>query len=289
MLQLHLDRHGQVPDEESRTITSLLEECYGRLRPERLDVVEIALFESDRLWRSYRAAERRKAKVVSTQLDDTFIAAHEAWTGIPRISISLERRGTLPQLVWEGALRHEVGHSVLHGELEYYLFPMPAPLLKVVQKFGTLRSHLTDILYLLTLGVKDMEVTKLLFSHDYVDDQVAYARFVMKPAGEDRQAWDISRVAPEARVLFLVGRLKELAAAMALTSRPEVSQVCFGEAEESVSYLPQEIRRALLNSTNKILEELTADTFSNVQTAASLLVSEIVEPVMRARPTKLSS
>jgi hypothetical protein len=281
---LHVERHGRILDEEVREILGFLEECYGSLRPVDLDLVEIVLFENDRLWRSHMAAERRRAGVTSSDFDDAYIATHDAWTGIPRISISLDRRKALTRPVWEGALRHEAGHSILHGSLEYYVFPMPKPLLDIAHEFHTLTSHLADTLYLLSVAVKDMEVTKLLVSNGYVEDQAAYARFVMKPTEQDQYAWSLSSIAAEARALCLVGRLKDLAAATVLASGSQSPPVGFEEIEESNRYLPHEARTALLDTMTKILSDLGEDTFANIQSGAATLATKLIEPIMRGPP-----
>ena len=286
MPQLHVERHGRIPDEEASGILGFLEECYGRLRCDDLDFVEVLLFENDELWRAYAGAERRKAGVTSAEFDDAFIATHDAWRGVPRISISLQRKSNLHQLVWEGALRHEVGHSILHGSLEYYVFPMPRALLKTAQEFPALASNLTDILYLLTLAVKDMEVTRLLVSNGYVEDQEAYARFVMKPSEQDLEAWRLSSFSAEARVLCLFGRLKDIAPGLVLASRPPTSRISLKELEESVNYLPEHLSRALLDGMTKTFNTLSTDTFLNVQRSADLLVSKVIEPVLRNSPPK---
>jgi hypothetical protein len=278
---LHLERHGRILDEETRDIVGFLEECYSRLRPLDLDLVEIVLFENDRLWRSYMAAERRRAGVTSSDYDDAYIATHEAWTGVPRISISLDRRRALAQSVWEGALHHEAGHSILHGSLEYYVFPMPQALLDVAREFHTLTSHLTDILYLLTVAVKDMEVTKLLVSNGYLEDQAAYARFVMKPTEQDQYAWGLSSITADARVLCLVGKLKDIAAAGVLASGSQGSPVGLEEIVESIRYLSREARSALLDTMSNILNILGKDTFANVQSGSAMLVTRLIEPIMR--------
>jgi len=281
---LHVERHGRILDEEVREILGFLEECYGRLRPVGLDLVEIVLFENDRLWRGHMAAERRRARVTSSDFDDVYIATHDAWTGIPRISISLDRRKALARPVWEGALRHEAGHSILHGSLEYYVFPMPKPLLDIAHEFQTLTSHLADILYLLSVAVKDMEVTKLLVSNEYLEDQAAYARFVMKPTEQDQYAWGLSSIAAEARVLCLVGRLKDLAAATILASGSHSPRVGVEEIEESIRYLPREASAALLDTMAKILSDLGEDTFANIQSGAATLTTRLIEPIMRSPP-----
>jgi hypothetical protein len=228
----------------------------------------------------------RRVGVTSSDFDDAFIATHDAWTGIPRISISPDRRKALARPVWEGALRREAGHSILHGSLEYYVFPMPKPLLDAAHKFHTLTSHLTDILYLLSVAVKDMEVTKLLVSNGYVEDQAAYARLVMKPTEQDQYAWSLSSIAAEARVLCLVGKLKDLAAATVLASGSQSPPIAFEEIEESIRYLPREARTALLDTITKILSDLGKDTFANIQSGAATLATKLIEPIMRSPPPK---
>jgi hypothetical protein len=282
---LHVEKHGHILDEEARDILSFLEECYDRIRPMGLDLVEVALFENDRLWRSHVAAERRSARVTSSDFDDAFIATHEAWTGIPRISVSLDRQKALARPVWEGAIRHEAGHSILHGTLEYYVFPMPKALSDVAHEFQGLTSHLTDVLYLLSVAVKDMEVTKLLVSHGYIEDQTAYARFVMNPTEQDRQAWALSSIAAQARVLCLVGRLKDIAAATVLASWPLSPTISLEEIEDSISYLPREARAAMLDTMTKILNGLDKDTFDNIQSGAATLATRLIVPTMRGPPS----
>jgi hypothetical protein len=284
MPMLHVEKHGRILDEEVRDILGFLEECYGRLRPVGLDLVEIVLFENDRLWRSHMAAERRRAGVTSSDFDDAYIATHDTWTGIPRISISLDRRKALARPVWEGALHHEAGHSILHGSLEYYVFPMPKALLDVAHEFQTLTSHLADILYLLSVAVKDMEVTRLLVSNGYVEDQAAYARFVLTPTEQDQYAWDISSISAEARVLCSVGKLKDLAAATVLASGSHGLRVGLEEIEESIRYLPHEASAALLDTITKILSDLGKDTFANIQSGAATLATKLIEPIMRRPP-----
>lgn len=277
---LHVERHGHIPDEEAGSIIALLEECYGRLQPDCLGLVEIMLFESDSLWRAHASSERRKAGVSSAEFDDAFIAAHEAWTGIPRISISLERKQDLAQPVWEGALRHEAGHSILHGSLEYYALPMPKALHRAGESFPNLVPHLRDILYLLSLAVKDMEVARLLISSGYIEDQVTYARFTMKASQQDIDAWAIASFAREARVLCLAGRLKDIASGVMLATESQHSDIDLGQVEESLGYLNHGLRKGLLDTMREASRRLGCDTLANIEMAGALLVTNIIEPVM---------
>jgi hypothetical protein len=139
------------------------------------------------------------------------------------------------------------------------------------------------------VAVKDMEVTKLLVSNGYVEDQAAYARFVMKPAEQDQYAWSLSSVSAEARVLCLVGRLKGLAAAAVLASTSRRPRIGLEEIEESIRYLPLEARAALLDTMTKILNDLGNDTFANIQSGAAILATRLIEPMMKGpSPLRLS-
>jgi len=277
---LHVERHGHVSDDEIRSVVDLLVECYSRLQPDHLDFVEVLIFESNSLWRGHASSQRKKARVASAEFDDAFVAAHEAWTGIPRISISLERKQGLAHHVWEGALRHEAAHSILHGSLEYYTFPMPKALQKTGENFPRLRPHLAGILYLLSLTVKDIEVTRLLASNGYIRDQVAYARFTMKASQQDLDAWSLASLAAEARVLCLMGRLKDIAAGATLAAEPLHAYVDPKEIEESLVYLPQGLRKSLLETALETSRYVGHDTLANIEKAGALVAVNVIEPVM---------
>ena len=103
----------------------------------------------------------------------------------------------------------------------------------------------------------------------------------MKPTEQDQYAWSLSAIAAEARVLCLVGRLKDIAAATVLASGSESPLVGFEEIEESIRYLPREASAALLDTMAKILSDLGEDTFANIQSGATTLATKLIEPTMR--------
>lgn len=52
------------------------------------------------------------------------------------------------------------------------------------------------LLYLISIAVKDYEVTKFLYDKGFVKDQVAYAKWVLKPSEEDMLSWEIASANP---------------------------------------------------------------------------------------------
>jgi hypothetical protein len=106
----------------------------------------------------------------------------------------------------------------------------------------------------------------------------------MKPTEQDQYAWSLSSIAAEARVLCLVGKLKDLAAATVLASGSQSPPIGFEEIEESIRYLPREARTALLDTITKILSDLGKDTFANIQSGAATLATKLIEPISRSPP-----
>jgi hypothetical protein len=157
---------------------------------------------------------------------------------------------------------------------------MPRALQKAGEDFPTLKSHLTDILYLLSLTVKDIEVTRLLASNGYIEDQVAYARFTMKASQQDLDAWSLASFAAEARVLCLMGRLKDIAAGATLAAESLHAHVDPKEIEESLVYLAQAFRKPFLATALEISRCVGYDTFANIEKAGALVAVDVIEPVM---------
>ena len=65
-----------------------------------------------------------------------------------------------------------------------------------------------DILYLVSIAVKDYEVTRLLHEKGYVGNQVAYSKYLLEPSKEELQAWNLAQADRRARLLVLVSPLK---------------------------------------------------------------------------------
>ena len=114
----------------------------------------------------------------------------------------------LPRLVEVGGIRHEVGHTVLHGDIRYYLLSFPAALLEIADRFNLSFEYMTNLLYLVSIAVKDYEVTRLLYQKRYVEDQAAYVEFLLKVSEDDILSWEISRGKPISQALCLISCLK---------------------------------------------------------------------------------
>ena len=88
--ELQLTIYGDVPDSYRQELKQQLEECYRRLPTSDLEVVQVCLLDTVKRLRQYLAAEHAELGIASP-LGEEFLALHDAWRGLPRITICRER------------------------------------------------------------------------------------------------------------------------------------------------------------------------------------------------------
>ena len=190
----------------------------------------------------------------------------------------MSRMRELPPLVQVGTLRHEVGHSVLHGALEYYVFPISAPLIDAAKRLGFSKEYSFNLLYLISIVVKDFEVARLLSEKGYVDDQVAYSNHVLGTSNEDLEAWQLSKGNPAGMSLCLAGRLKDAACLVGL--QPRLSEQSVADTlRGQLSYLPQPILDKMLKTLKKFPQVMRGDTSQNVAVMTKMFVEDLLQPL----------
>lgn len=281
MVKIILKKFGKVPKEIEEEILDVVKDCYEKL-PHSVELLDILLFENSSLMKGFYSREREAVGVVTEDFGDSFLARHDAWRGTPRIAVCLETMEGVPRLVQIGSLRHEVGHSILHGSIEYYIFPITKKLMETSREFNLPRGYLFNLTYLISVAVKDFEVTKLLLEGGYVKDQVAYSRYLLKPSKDDLAAWQLSEGNPASMALCLAGRLKDLACLIAL--RPTLGdQPTVEMMKGGLFYFPREILERMLKFAGKLPRTMVGDTFQNFNIAMDMFTEELLKPLFKAR------
>jgi hypothetical protein len=264
LVHIVVSKYGKIDDEEIERITETMQECYNRLTPHEVSLVDLYIFERSSSVEIFFAKECRKVGVASAPFDKLFFAMHDAWRGIPRITLCLERMDKLPRLVKMGGIRHEVGHSILHGNLSYYVLSFPPALLKVVDCFKLSFEYTTNLLYLISIAVKDYEVARLLHEQGYVKDQIAYAKHLLTISEDDTLSWEISRGKPLAEALCLISCLKAIGCAAPLLVDKEFGEEVRQHLMENLSYLPADRSTLLLRIAEEEFLSLGINTLDNV-------------------------
>jgi len=264
LVRVVVSKFGKVEDETINSVIGTMEECYSRLAPHEVSVVDLYVFERSSSVEVFLAKECREVGVASASFDELFFAMHDAWRGTPRIILCFERMKRLPGLVKTGGIRHEVGHSILHGSLRYYLLSFPPPLLELADRFNLSFEYVTNMLYLISIAVKDYEVSRLLYGRGYVEDQVAYAKHLLKVSESDVLSWEISRGKPPAEALCLISCLKAAGCAAPLLTDKKVGEEMKRHLMESLSYLPADLSAPLLKVILEGFPSLEKDTLDNI-------------------------
>lgn len=272
-----VSKYGEVIAEEIDSIIKVMRECYDRLAPHQVSLLDLYVFERFSTIDAFTAKEREEVGVLSDRFDDLFFAMHDAWRGTPRITVCLERMKKLPKLVLLGGIRHEVGHSVLHGSILYYLLPLQSS--PSLPYFDVSPQYDTNLLYLISLTVKDYEVSRLLYERGYVDDLIAYAKHLLTITESDILSWEMSIGKPLYEILFLVSSLKALGCAAPLLNKG------FGEemnrrVSDSISYLPRDYSELLIGMLESF-SSLGSDTLNNIDQMTLLIKEKIVKPLSR--------
>jgi len=266
---------GKVKNSFVEKVLEIMGDCYNRINAPAVEIVDLYLFNEVSTMNAFLSEEKRNLGIGMSAFEASFFAIHDAWRGIPRIMVAYDNILTLPKLVRTGVLHHEVAHSVLHGSLEYYSFSIPALLLELEREGVVSRQIMGDLLYLVSIAVKDYEVTRLLYENSYVEDQVAYNKYFLEPSEEDKKAWKLARKNKTARLLVLVSLLKTTCCAAPLLRDRRYG----GEMAESIArsmyYLPSELSVHLLrliDATSKFGE----NTHENVDLFTKKIMDQLV-------------
>lgn len=129
MTKIVVHRFGDLEKGFAERIVEILKDCYNSLGVHTVEIVDVYIFESSSSMSAFINDEKAKLGIKTSAFEEDFLAVHDAWHGTPRIMIGRNKMSQVPELVGFGALHHEVAHTVLHGSLEYYVFPAPIFLL----------------------------------------------------------------------------------------------------------------------------------------------------------------
>lgn len=255
-------RMGFIDDKTIKEIIRVLNRCYSVVKEaKKPDLVELHVFEKKAHLRLFLEKEKKRIGV-GTGFDEAFLTMHEAWTGIPRILVCLERAEETPREVFEGALLHEAAHSILHGSIEYYLLNVSPSFIDFSLKFGLPVHAVRDIAYLSSLALKDNEVTKFLYENGFIEDQMSFIIYFLKPSAEEKATWVIAEKSPVTAILFLVSILKSLACALPLTCEKRYGAMIRREISSSTNFLSKGYRDfiwEILASFEKMQGEFSKD------------------------------
>ncbi|MFQ6075632.1 MAG: hypothetical protein ACE5Z5_05810 [Candidatus Bathyarchaeia archaeon] len=276
-----VSRFGKVGEEEVRHAVGVMRECYDRLAPHDVILVDLYAFDRSSSFEAFLARESSEVGVATASFDGQFFAVHDAWRGTPRIVLCLERMRGLPEPVRDGGIRHEVGHSALHESLLYYLLSLPQAFVDLMERHILPPGYAENLLYLVSIAVKDYEVARLLHRKGYFKDQAAYAKHLLRVCETDTLSWQVAKGEPLAEILVLVSCLKSICCAIPFMVDNRWREEMRRSLEEGLAYLPEDSSTALLNLATKDFPALGPDTLENIDRMALIIKTELIEPILQ--------
>jgi len=258
MLKISVTKYGEVSPFIADKILAAISECYRVIGEPIAESVDLCIIEK--------------------ATGEVFFATHDALSGKPRITIYVDKFLEMPELIGLAGIRRQAAHSVLHGSLEYYLIKFPQELIKAMRQYNLAQGYADNLLYGTGMAVKEYEVSKLLHEKNFVEDQIAYARYILDPSNDEALAWKlVSRNSLE-KILYLVSIIRDISCAMPLTQDEQFEDEVKNHIEEKLAHIAPAYRARI----QKILYEkfllLDANTLENIDLLTKFVVEDIVDP-----------
>ena len=190
---------GKVDESFLLEVQKWAGEVIGKIEPWTVpDRISVYLWEKEKDFKKFDTREKAELGVVTGD-ESNFLATHEAWRGYPRIHISLEKIRGIPEEVIQGVVQHEIGHALLHGKSEFYQFLFSEQLQETAMSAGLDLPLLQQLVYLLSVALKDEEVARLLSEWGLGIYQNRLLEYLLEDTGEEQQAWELIKDLPALR------------------------------------------------------------------------------------------
>ena len=121
-------------------------------------------------------------------------------------------------------------------------------------------------------------MSRLLRDRGFIEDQIVYSKHLLTFTEDDRLSWEISRNLPQAKILYLVSRLKTAACAIPFLADKKFGNEIEREITKNLSHLPLSTYSSLLKTILEDFPSLGEDTLCNINKIVHLVVDRIVKP-----------
>jgi hypothetical protein len=274
--------HGDVPASVKKEISEITSDCYKKFGDRVPYKVEVHVFDSEDNLNNFLKQEKFKLGITTGSFDEALPCRYDALRGFPRLLIPLDRISHYSKLARAGAIRHEAAHTVLHGGLEYNIFHIPEDCRHTALVKGIDTEKLEETFIQLTMGIKDLEATRLLIQHDFIHCQFAFALEWIRPSEEDKLAWSVAKTSRQTRFVYESALIRPLLFANPLLSLPQSKKVPVEEQlqlgariEKMIAILGETEEDKVLQVAAAIIEAITEDTHNNIDTAFHQLMKLI--------------
>jgi hypothetical protein len=236
--------------------------------------LSVSIWKTMDKYQDFYQREKKELGVVTGGEAD-FLATHEAWRGYPRIHICQERLMGIDGRIIQGVIHHETGHALHHGAPEFYTFRFSNRLQEAGCLVGLDLPLLQQGVYLLSVALKDQEVTLWLTKKGLGSNQLALLGYLLSDTEEEHQVWERIRGSPALRKIAFAAFLKTLLPIEAMISAGfEGARIFKDQWGEAYGWLSDGERKGLSSLTRSMMS-LGAGTFQDrLEQAALQLITK---------------
>ena len=171
--------------------------------------LSVSIWKTMEKYQDFYQREKKELGVVTGEETD-FLATHDAWRGYPRIHICQERLMGIDRTIVRGVIHHETGHALHHGTPEFYTFRFSNRLQEVGRFYDLDLPLLQQCVYLLSVALKDQDVTLWLAKNGLGSSQLALLGYLLSDTEEEHQVWEKIQESPALRKIAFAAFLKTL-------------------------------------------------------------------------------
>jgi len=257
MAKVSVTKSGEVSQSIADKIVSILAGCYKIIGEPMANSVDL--------------------RIVGKSARGIFFATHDALSGKPTITVYMDKFLEMPQLVGLAGIRRQAAHSVLHGSLEYYLIRVPKDLVRVMKQYNLPQGCVSSLLYSVGMAAKEYEVTQLLYGKNFIEDQVAYAKYILDPSIEEVLAWELALRNRLEKTLYLTSIIRDVSCAVPLVRDEQFGdgiKDCIGKRLAYITPVCQSRIQKIIYERFSLLD---TDTFGNIDLITRFVVDEIID------------
>jgi len=257
MTKVTVTTFGEISQSVVDKILVAMQECYKVIGEPKADSIELHMVEKS--------------------AGEFFFATHDASQGKPIVTVYVDMFLEMPYLVALAGIRRQATHSVLHGSSEYYLIKVPQDLLRAMKQYNLPPSYINGLLYSAGMAAKEYGVTSLLYGRNYVEDQVAYAKYILEPSAEEVLAWKIASRNKWEKIFHLASVIRDISCAVPLTQDEQIGEEIKDYIGEKLIHISSDYQLRIQKIIYEGFSLLGTNTFENIDLITTLVVEDIVD------------
>jgi hypothetical protein len=257
MATIHVTKQGEISQPVLEEIQAIMGECYEVVGEPMSDSIDLHMVEKSS--------------------GETFFATHDALHGKPKVTVYLDKLLEMPQLIRLAGIRRQAAHSVLHGSLEYYLIKVPEDLIRAMKQYNLPEDCISAFLYSAGMAAKEYEVSRLLYGKNYVEDQAAYAKYILVPSAEEVLAWKLASRDKLEKIFHLASVIRDISCAVPLIQDEQIGGEIKNYIKKKIAHITPDYQSKVQRIIYDGFSSLGLNTFENIDLITKLLVEEIID------------